>query len=77
MNNHVRYSIEVLKELRMEVHDKVDASILKRFDMALVDLEQQLARSNNTHQVRILVLSLLGQLLAHLPAIKSLLDRIQ
>lgn len=61
-------SVEVLKSLRAELHDKVECSVIKRFDETIRNLEA--LGENDTHQYNATeILTLLGTMVELIPSI--------
>lgn len=67
--NTLKSSIEALKQLRLEIHDDVDESVLLELDKIIDDLESCKHSLSNAE-----ILKILGRYIGYLSAVKKLLE---
>lgn len=65
---NLEVSVQLLKQLRAEMHDKMDNSQLKTLDLVIMQLEQ--AKSQNQ------ILNLLGKAFNVLPWISKIIENL-
>jgi len=69
-------SLEVLKQLREELHDSVEDSVIDRLDHVIADLETaQSGKSERVIQAHEILL-LLGTLIEHVPEIAEIIQNL-
>jgi len=73
--NPLEVVIEVLKELRSEMHDKSETTVISKLDEAIGLLEQHQCDGVFKREVACKVLDLLGVVFSHLPQIQALILR--
>ncbi|WP_100913766.1 hypothetical protein [Pseudoalteromonas spongiae] len=74
MSNHnlLKDSVELLKKIRLELHDDIDSSKRSKLDKAIEELENNRAKLTNSD-----ILGVIGKFVIFIPAIERILNSLK
>jgi len=76
MNNLLKETLGLLKELRRDLHSDVSASTLKQIDVVIANIEKVDEMNHSEEQLKQLCLQSLSALLRHVPSIVRIIELI-
>jgi len=76
MNDLLKETLSMLKELRRDLHCDVSARTLKQIDLVIANLEKIDSMNHSEEQLKQLCLQSLSALLRHVPSIVRIIELI-